>query len=163
MKTKQTKAIVTVLALAGLLMFSLLAPAGDLYPSSPPGPTMHTLEEIYMTAFEEADHEVILDLLHDRFLGWPRESELPTEKSESVKFLKENYPEPLELSFEINRAGIRVSGDVAITHYIVMIGRKDGLGAGPTHTVRITHTWIREGSGWRILGGMSGTAPGPVR
>ena len=47
MKTKQTKTIVTVLALAGLLTFSLLAVGGDLYPSSPPGPTMHSLEDIY--------------------------------------------------------------------------------------------------------------------
>jgi ketosteroid isomerase-like protein len=140
-----------------------MLPAAENSASNEVEQEIWALEEIYMTAFEEADHEVILDLLHDRFLGWPRESELPTEKSESAKFLKENYPEPLELSFEINRAGIRVSGDVAITHYTVMIGRKDGLGAGPTHTVRITHTWIREGSGWRILGGMSGTAPGPVR
>ena len=121
------------------------------------------LEEIYMTAFEAADHKIILDLLHDRFLGWPRESELPTGKSESTEFLKDNYPEPLELDFELKRAGIRVSGDVAITHYLVMIKGKNDLGAGPTHTIRITHTWIREGADWRILGGMSGTAPGSVR
>ncbi len=47
MKTTQTKVSVSVLALAGLLAFSLLAIAGSLEPGSPPGPTMHSLDEIY--------------------------------------------------------------------------------------------------------------------
>jgi len=47
MKARQTRITATVLALAGLLAFSLLAVGGDLDPSSPPGPTMHSLEDIY--------------------------------------------------------------------------------------------------------------------
>ena len=35
-----------ILALAGFLVFSLLAVAGDLEPNSPPGPTMKTLDEV---------------------------------------------------------------------------------------------------------------------
>lgn len=46
-KQKTSKVVVSVLSLAGLLAFSLFAIAGDLEPSVPPGPTMHTLDEIY--------------------------------------------------------------------------------------------------------------------
>jgi type VI secretion system secreted protein Hcp len=49
METKRQKRNVAVglLVLAGLLVFSFLATGGNLDPSAPPGPTMHTLEEIY--------------------------------------------------------------------------------------------------------------------
>lgn len=49
METKRQKRNVAVglLVLAGLLAFSFLATGGNLDPSAPPGPTMHTLEEIY--------------------------------------------------------------------------------------------------------------------
>jgi ketosteroid isomerase-like protein len=115
------------------------------------------LEEAYISAFKNARHNEIASMLHRDFLGWPRESERPSEKSDVARFLKENYPQPLELSFELNRAGIRVSGDVVITHYLVIIRGEDGDGAGQVQAVRITHTWIKEGAYWRILGGMSST------
>ena len=48
MKTKQkkTKTAVSVLVLAGLVVFGLTAIGGDLEPSAPPGPTMKTLDEV---------------------------------------------------------------------------------------------------------------------
>jgi len=48
MKTKQKKikTAVSVLVLAGLVVFGLTAIGGDLEPSAPPGPTMKTLDEI---------------------------------------------------------------------------------------------------------------------
>jgi len=42
----RTKRIMGVLALAGVLVFSLFSVAGDLEPSAPPGPTMKTLSEV---------------------------------------------------------------------------------------------------------------------
>ena len=46
METKKTKVIVSVLALAALVVFSLSGYAGKLEPSAPPAPTMKTLDEI---------------------------------------------------------------------------------------------------------------------
>lgn len=46
-KQKRTKAVVSVLVLAGLVVFALTAIGGNLEPSGSPGPTMHTLEDIY--------------------------------------------------------------------------------------------------------------------
>ncbi len=45
-KQKKTKIVVSVLALAAVLVFSLFAMAGSLEPSAPPGPTMKTLDEV---------------------------------------------------------------------------------------------------------------------
>jgi ketosteroid isomerase-like protein len=113
------------------------------------------LEEAYVTAFKKAEHEGILALLHSRFLGWPDSQGEPIVKSEAVRYLQENHAQPAALSFEIDRAGIRVFGDVVITHYVLNITGNGAEDAGQARAIRITHTWIREGSDWKILGGMS--------
>jgi len=46
MKSKTTKLVVTVLALAGLVIFSVTGYAGSLQPAAPPAPTMKTLDEV---------------------------------------------------------------------------------------------------------------------
>ncbi len=135
----------------------------EQYASSEVEQEIWALEEAYMSAFENAKHSEIVELLHRDFLGWPRELESPSDRSEASRFLKDNFPEPLQLSFELDRAGIRVSGDAAITHYIVRISEKGGFGERQVQAVRITHTWIRDGADWKILGGMSSTVPGSVR
>jgi len=45
-KQKKTKLVMSLLALAGLAVFSLFAVGGSLEPSAPPGPTMKTLAEV---------------------------------------------------------------------------------------------------------------------
>ncbi len=50
-KKKRTKVVASVLALAALVVFSLTAGGGNLEPTSPPGPTMKTLNEVYAAAF----------------------------------------------------------------------------------------------------------------
>ena len=45
-KRKSARVAVSLLALAGLLVFSLFAVGGSLEPSAPPGPTMKTLDEV---------------------------------------------------------------------------------------------------------------------
>jgi len=45
-KQKKTKTAVSVLVLAGLVVFALTAIGGNLEPSAPPGPTMKTLDEV---------------------------------------------------------------------------------------------------------------------
>ena len=45
-RSKSTKVILIVLALGGLVAFSVIGYAGDLEPSAPPGSTMKTLDEV---------------------------------------------------------------------------------------------------------------------
>ena len=49
METKQrkSKVVISLVVLAALGVFSMFVLAGNLEPNSPPGPTMHTLEDIY--------------------------------------------------------------------------------------------------------------------
>lgn len=109
------------------------------------------LEKAYISAFMDARHEDIISMLHQDFLGWPLSRERPGEKGDVPGFLQENYSKRLEGSVEIDRAGIRVSGDTVITHYLLITTGKDGQ----VQAIRMTHTWIKEGADWKILGGMS--------
>jgi len=114
-----------------------------------------SLEEEYISYFGEANHNAILSLYHSQFLGWPEFRNHPVGKNSAAKFLKENYPEPTESLFQIKREGIRVLEDIAITHYLLIYSWLDEKGIEQTRESRLTHTWIKEDSSWKILGGMS--------
>ena len=113
------------------------------------------LEETYVSAYKNAEHDKILALLHDQFLGWPDPEERPTEYNQVARFLHEKYSTPGTWSFEIDRAGIQIFGNVVITQYVIIATGKDAEGSIVKQTTRITHTWIKEDSQWKILGGMS--------
>ena len=114
-----------------------------------------SLEEDYISYFSKANHEAILSLYHSRFLGWPDLRNHPVGKNSAAKFLKENYPEPTQSAFKIKREGIRVVNDVVITHYLLKISWVDDNGVEQTSKSRLTHTWVKEDSHWKIFGGMS--------
>ena len=114
-----------------------------------------SLEEDYISYFGKANHEAILSLYHSRFLGWPDSRNHPVGKNGAAKFLKENYPEPTQSVFKIKREGIRVVNDVIITHYLLKISWVDDNGVEQTSNSRLTHTWVKEDSHWKIFGGMS--------
>ena len=114
-----------------------------------------SLEEDYISYFSEANHDAILSLYHSQFLGWPDSRNHPIGKINAAKFLEKNYPEPNQVVFQINREDIRILGDIAITHYLVISSWVDEDGIEQKSESRITHTWIKEDSQWKILGGMS--------
>jgi uncharacterized protein (TIGR02246 family) len=113
------------------------------------------LEEDYISAFKNADHSRILDFYHREFLGWPGSQDRPAGRSEAETFLEEQYARPLCGSFEIDRAGIRVLGDVVITHYVLNLSTLGANGVEQKQATRITHTWLKEDGRWWIAGGMS--------
>ena len=113
------------------------------------------LEEEYISAYQTAEHPNILALLHDQFLGWPDPEERPTTKKKVAGFLQDKYPTPADWDFVINQAGIQIHGNVIITQYVLVLTGKDEEGTIKTKATRITHTWVKEGSEWMILGGMS--------
>ena len=114
-----------------------------------------SLEEEYISYFSKANHASILSLYHSQFLGWPNSELHPANKERAAIFLEEKYPEPTQLVFKIKREGIRIVEDVVITHYLLNLSWTDDEGVEQTRESRLTHTWIKEDSHWKILGGMS--------
>jgi len=114
-----------------------------------------SLEEDYISYFGKANHEAILSFYHSQFLGWPDSELNPAGKTRAAEFLVEKYPEPTQSVFKIKREGIRIAEDVVITHYLLILSWIDDEGVEQTRKSRLTHTWIKEDSHWKILGGMS--------
>lgn len=142
--------LLLVVGLGPLLVHAAEAPAGDEVEQE-----VWRLEEQYISAFKNADHARILSFYHPEFLGWPDSEERPAGIKAVPEYLTKHYPQPLSATFEIDRAGIRVFGDVVITHYVLNLTKRDANGIEQTHATRITHTWLKVDGRWRILGGMS--------
>jgi hypothetical protein len=113
------------------------------------------LEEVYFTNLYKANYEGVLALVHSQFLGWPGAAPQPIDKEESTRFMKKLIPRPTSCTLKIDRAGIQVLGDMALTQYTLHVNCSDTPGMEKTQSSRITHTWVKEGARWKLLGGMS--------
>ena len=113
------------------------------------------LEEAYFASLYKADYEAVLALVHSQFLGWPGTVPQPIDKEGSARFMKQLIPEPTSCTFKIERGGIRVMGEVALTQYIIHVNCSDTAAVAKTQSSRITHAWVKEGDRWKLLGGMS--------
>ena len=113
------------------------------------------LEEAYFTNLYKANYEGIIAIEHSQFLAWPGGIPQPIDKEENARFMKQLIPKPTSCNIKIERAGIRVLGDVALTHYILHVNCGDTAGVAKSPSSRITHTWVKEGASWELLGGTS--------
>lgn len=113
------------------------------------------LEEAYFANLYKADYQGMLAIVHSQFLGWPAAMAQPIDKDESAHFMKQIVPKPTSCTFKIDRSGIRLLGEVALTQYVINVNCIDIAGIKKTQSSRITHTWIKEGPRWKLLGGMS--------
>jgi hypothetical protein len=113
------------------------------------------LEEAYFANLYKADYEGVLALVHSQFLGWPGSAPQPIDREGSARFMKQLVTKPTSCTFKIERAGIRLLEEVALTQYTIHVNCGDTGGVTKTQSSRITHTWVKEDASWKLLGGMS--------
>jgi hypothetical protein len=114
-----------------------------------------SMEEAYFSNLYKANYDGVLLLVHDQFIGWPGGLSQPIGREESARFMKQLIPKPTNCTIRIERAGCRVAGTTALTQYTLFVNCKDTAGGMKTSSSRITHTWVKEGARWKLLGGMS--------
>ena len=112
-------------------------------------------EEAYFTNLYSANYDGMLALVHREFLGWPGALNQPIDYEASARFMKQLMPKPTSCKIKIDRAGICVSGTTALTQYTLHVNCGDAPDAKKIQPSRITHTWVKEGNRWKLLGGMS--------
>ena len=113
------------------------------------------LEEAYFANLYKADYEAVLAIVHDQFLGWPDSMPQPVGKEGSARFMKRLIPEPTACTMTLEREGIRMLGDVVLTQFIICVTFSETVAGVKSRLSRITHTWLKEGGCWKLLGGMS--------
>ena len=115
------------------------------------------LEKAYWEYVKANDLEKYRVLWHENFLGWPFISSAPVRKDHITDWITANTSKDIKLhSYSIEQLAVQVTGDVAVDYYRINARWANGEGAEVrTDRLRITHTWIRAGGTWQILGGMS--------
>jgi ketosteroid isomerase-like protein len=114
------------------------------------------LEHDYWRYVEDNNLSAYLALWHKDFLGWPAQTAAPVGKDHITDWITPQTAKGLNLkSVEFKPAKIQMTGDVAVVCYWITFQWLDKDGKGAAHTLRITHTWLKDGKDWRIIGGMS--------
>ena len=115
------------------------------------------LEKAYWEYVKANDLEKYRALWHENFLGWPFVSSTPVRKDHITDWITANTSKGIKLeSYSIEQLAIQVTGDVAVDYYRINAAWANGKGDKVrTDRLRITHTWIRTGGTWQIIGGMS--------
>lgn len=113
------------------------------------------LEYAYFANLYKADYDGVLNIVHRQFLGWPDGQKQPVDYDESALFMRQLITSPTPCTVSIDRKGIRVLGDVALTQYVLNATCSKPDGTKTTKSSDVSHTWVKVGSDWMILGGMS--------
>ncbi len=114
------------------------------------------LERSYWRYVEDNNLQDYRNLWHRDFLGWPLVSPAPVHKDHITDWITSQTSKGLSLRMEeLKPAAIQVTGNIGVICYWLTYRWVDESGNGETYTIRVTHTWIKDGKDWRIIGGMS--------
>ena len=111
------------------------------------------LEERYWEYWIQKDIEGYMSLLHEDFIGWPSSLEMPGDKKAARQFVQNFWTQIKLFAFEMKPAAIKIIDDVAVVHYFLFWKDEDGHQVGNRY--RLTHTWMKQGGIWQVIGGMS--------
>ncbi len=114
-------------------------------------------EESYCRYRMAGDIEGYMNLWDASFIGWPLRLASPAGKAAIREVVAADIAAGSagRYACESTPLAVNVFGDVANTYYLFRATRTDQTGKVTVSVVRITHTWRRLNSKWRIIGGMA--------
>jgi ketosteroid isomerase-like protein len=123
--------------------------------------TIWNLERAYWQYVQDNNLTAYAGLWHKNFVGWPVISAAPVGNDDHITdWITSQTSKGLAFKpDEFKPARIQVTGDVATVYYWITFRWLDKDGHGAPYTLRIAHTWLKDGMDWRILGGMSTPEP----
>ena len=114
------------------------------------------MEETYWRLVSSGDVEAYVSLWHDDFVGWPCFSWKPTGKANIGSWVEEIRDNNWTLTYELRPQAVQLFGDIAVVHYAAeyVFDYGDGTRKGEGDWRKFTHTWMKVGEEWQIIGGM---------
>lgn len=118
-------------------------------------------EDDYWRFVAAGDVERYVALWHDKFIGWPCGQDHPRRKASIGAWVQEIRDKHIQVAVNLTREGAEDFGNVVVVHYrFTRVDTfPDGTVEGKGKESKITHTWMRVGRSWLIIGGMCGTLP----
>ena len=141
--------LLTVMA----VLFFQVAQAIDLDPDQA---KVWQVEESYWKVVAAGDVEGYGALFHKDFIGWPCTSETPKGMKNSSAWVEEIRDNNWKLTYDLRPEAVQLFDNVAVVHYaaeyVFDYGNGTRRGAGDWR--KFTHTWLKDGSRWLLIGGM---------
>lgn len=113
-------------------------------------------EEAYWQFVAAGDVEGFMDLIDERFVGWPTTANTPSNASELRSGVEDWFSEVQsydEYRYRLEPFAIVTAEDTGITYYRSHQEYQDGAET-ESGASDITHTWRNTGGEWKINGGM---------
>jgi hypothetical protein len=123
-----------------------------------PKADMYILEEAYWKYAKANDAEGYESLWNEKFVGWGACLKTPHGKENIADWIGPLHADPsLQFRYELTKEAVRSFGNIVVAHYLVRMYMQSMVTEQPQVelTLRITHTWQRQGKSWQIITGMS--------
>lgn len=154
-------AALVVLAVSAAVVHQAVGQAAPKPAESESVAAVWRLEADYWRFVKAGDVDGYVALWHDRFIGWPCGQDHPKRKATIGDWVREVREKHIRVASELTREGAEDFGDVVVVHYRAtrVDTFPDGHVEGAGVVSKITHTWMKAGQSWQIIGGMCGTMP----
>jgi len=110
----------------------------------------------YVRYSEAGNLDAYKSLFHDKFIGWPCDQAHPKRKAGVGGWVRKVRDQHIKVASDLTREGAEDFGNIVVVHYriIEVDTYPDGHTEGEGEESKITHTWMRTGDTWQIIGGM---------
>jgi ketosteroid isomerase-like protein len=114
------------------------------------------LEHAYWQYVQDNNLVAYRALWHQDFVGWPSVSAAPVTKDHITDWITSQTSKGMSFKAgDLKPAAIHVTGNITVAYYWISHKFVDKDGNGDAHAYRISHTWVKVGNDWQIIGGMS--------
>ncbi|NNE60831.1 MAG: SnoaL-like domain-containing protein [Woeseia sp.] len=93
--------------------------------------------------------------VHDNYSAWGDDTAAPRGKDSAISWSRFADENGNTLKYELAPEAIAVANDTAVVHYNVSMVTENHEGKRSSSVGRITEVLIRDGRGWKWLGGVS--------
>jgi hypothetical protein len=141
-----------------LIIASFCVPTASTNPApeTPVEKTIWDLERSYWQYVEANDLTSYRKLWHAEFLGWPTMSAAPVHKDRITDWITSQTSAGKSFKLvEFKPASMQAHSNVVVVYYWTTYQWLDKARQGDQHKIRVTHTWMKNGTDWQIIGGMS--------
>ncbi|MCJ7558536.1 MAG: nuclear transport factor 2 family protein [Gammaproteobacteria bacterium] len=122
-------------------------------------------EDEYWRYVKAGDVENYVSLWDENFIGWPCGQDHPMGKASIGDWVQKIRDEGISVDYELTHEGASDFGNTVVAHYRFtrVDTYPDGRVEGQGRKYKITHTWMKGGDTWQIIGGMCGDLSTPAQ